>query len=70
VKGAGLAKLKRIPWVASADSMAYDFTERINAHRRGESNTIEGRVRAMSRWMDKAEREIRPGGGAQRLLAL
>lgn len=70
VKGAGLAKLKSIPWVASADSMAYDFTERINAHRRGESNTIEGRARAMSRWMEKAEREIRPGGGTQRLLAL
>lgn len=45
VKGAGLAKFKSIPWVASADSMAYDFTERVNAHRRGDSNTMEGRAR-------------------------
>ena len=70
VKGAGLAKFKSIPWVASADSMAYDFTERVNAHRRGDSNTMDGRARAMTRWMDKAGSTIRPAGGVQGLLAL
>ena len=70
VKGAGLAGFKGLPWVASADSMAYDFTERVNAHRRGESNTIEARAQAMSRWMGKAEAAMRPGGAVQGLLAL
>lgn len=70
VKGAGVAGFKGLPWVASADSMAYDFTERVNAHRRGESNTIEARAQAMSRWMGKTEAAMRPGGAAQGLLAL
>lgn len=70
VKGAGLSRFKGIAWVASADSMAYDFTEHVNAHRRGESNTIEARARAMTRWMDNAGRQMRPGGGVQRLLEL
>lgn len=70
VKGSGLAELKNLPWVASADSMAYDFTERVNAHRRGKPNKIEGRAQAMTRWMDKAQHVIRPHGATQRLLLL
>lgn len=70
VKGAGLARFKNISWVASADSMAYDFTERTNAYRRGDSNTMEGRTQAMTRWMGKAGNAMKSGGGVQRLLAL
>ncbi len=70
VKGAGLSQFMNIPRVASVDSMAYDFTERVNAHRRGHSNTMEGRTQAMTHWMEKIGRAIRPAGGKQGLLPL
>lgn len=54
VKGTCLAQVKEIGWVASADSMAYDFAARLSAHKAKVSNTIERRSVEMSRWMRSA----------------
>ncbi len=54
VKGAALSRVQDIPWVASADSMAYDFGARVDARSAGVRNSIERRRQAMSRWMEGA----------------
>lgn len=69
VKGAALEEVKMMPWVASADSMAYDFGARIDARKAGVSNTLEHRTQAMSRWMRAAEQRMRPKAGDQFRLA-
>lgn len=70
VKGASLKKIKLLKWVASADSMAYDFGARVKAHRSGISNTIEHRSDEMSRWMTSALRSMKPASGDQFRLEL
>lgn len=51
VKGDSLNALRGLDWIASADSMAYDFGARVKAHRAGYSNTIEHRAGEMDRWL-------------------
>lgn len=65
VKGASLAKVKMMPWVASADSMAYDYGARIKAHRSGVSNSMAHRSTEMTRWMETAAMQMRPTVGDQ-----
>lgn len=59
VKGAALSRIKDLPWIASADSMAYDFGARINALKAGRSNTIAHRSQEMTRWMQAAASRMR-----------
>lgn len=70
VKGACLSELKMQDFVASADSMAYDFGARVKAHRSGHSNTIEHRSAEMTRWMLAAAQRIKPPFGDQYRLGL
>lgn len=58
VKGASLSEVKMLDWVASADSMAYDFGARIKARQEGMSNTIAHRSAEMSRWMGAAQSRL------------
>lgn len=70
VKGSCLQDLKMLPWVASTDSMAYDFSARLKAHRAGHSNTMQHRSNEMSAWMMAAGKRIKPATGDQFRLAL
>lgn len=54
VKGPLLSQLRDLPWIASVDSMAFDFSARMNARKAARSNTMEGRCQEMSRWMGAA----------------
>ena len=65
VKGSCLSELKMLDWVASADSMAYDFGARIKSHKAGVSNTIAHRSVEMSNWMRSALDRIKPSVGDQ-----
>lgn len=65
VKGACLNELKMRDWIASADSMAYDFGSRVKAHRNGTSNSMEHRANEMDRWMSTAAARMRPAAGDQ-----
>lgn len=68
VKGTVLSHLKQLPWVASADSMAYDVTARRKAFEGGYSNTVKHRAGAMSDWMESAASRMRPAVGDQHRL--
>lgn len=70
VKGACLSDLKMLDWVASADSMAYDFGARVKAHRTGCSNTMSHRSAEMTQWMKAAAQRIMPASGDQFRLGL
>lgn len=65
VKGAALSHIKNMPWIASADSMAYDVGARRKAFEGGFSNTVAHRARVMSTWMEGAANRIRPAPGDQ-----
>ncbi|WP_425952942.1 DUF7221 family queuine tRNA-ribosyltransferase-like protein [Ralstonia pseudosolanacearum] len=65
VKGAALSEVKMLDWVASADSMAYDFGARIKARESGISNSIAHRSGEMSRWMAAAANRMKPAAGDQ-----
>lgn len=65
VKGSALKKVKMLPFVASCDSMAYDFGARIEARERGISNNMEHRTTVMTRWMDTAGEMMRAKAGDQ-----
>lgn len=54
VKGTALRDLQALAWVASADSMAYDFGARIDARKRSISNSTGHRCAQMDAWMGKA----------------
>lgn len=69
VKGAALQQLRTYPWIASADSMAYDFSARQKALREGRSNTLAHRSGEMTRWMSAAVERMRPTAGDQHRLA-
>lgn len=65
VKGAALKNIKMLDWIASADSMAYDYGARIKAHRMGFSNTLVHRADEMTRWMSIAQSHMQPSSGDQ-----
>jgi len=67
VKGDALPHLRLRPWIASADSMAYDDGARRAAFRERRSNTMEARQAAMSMWMNKARSKIAAHTGDQHL---
>lgn len=58
VKGEALRELGDQKWIASADSMAYDFGARLKAHRTGVSNSMAHRCTEMDRWMKAAMQRI------------
>lgn len=70
VKGASLSEVKMLDWVASADSMAYDFGARIKARQSGLSNTTAHRSSEMSRWMRTARSRMSAQPGDQLRLPL
>ena len=70
VKGASLSEVKMLDWVASADSMAYDFGARIKARQSGLSNTTAHRSSEMSRWMMTARSRMSAQPGDQLRLPL
>jgi hypothetical protein len=70
VKGACLAHLRTRPWVATADSMAFDVASRRSAHRDGHSNTMARRASAMTQWMQRARAASEPAAGDQARLQL
>lgn len=70
VKGSALSELKMLPFVASADSMAYDFSARVKARSSGISNSIAHRSEVMSGWMSKAATRMAPAAGDQFRLPL
>lgn len=69
VKGSVLSEIKMCPWIASADSMAFDVGARIEAYRSGSSNTLAHRAEAMSSWMTRAHQRMAPAAGDQFRLA-
>lgn len=70
VKGTALNDIKMMPFVASADSMAYDFGARINARKAGISNNFANRSKEMSAWMSAAAKRMKPMAGDQFRLPL
>jgi hypothetical protein len=70
VKGSCLGRVKMYDWVASVDSMSYDFGARVKARQAGMSNTIAHRAGEMNRWMRTATRQASPAAGDQYRLAL
>lgn len=65
VKGAALDRVKMYPFVASCDSMAYDYGARRRAFASGISNSMEHRSSEMTNWMQAAEARMRPQAGDQ-----
>jgi hypothetical protein len=60
VKGQALTDLSQMDFVASADSLAWDFSARMSACKAGVSNTMERRKSGMSEWMHSALARISP----------
>lgn len=67
VKGEALNEIAAMDFVASADSMAWDFTARVEARKAQRSNTTAHRASTMSAWMESANRRMR--APAQRMAA-
>jgi len=65
VKGTALSQVRMYPWIASADSMAYDFGARVKARKSRTLNTLAHRAAEMTRWMQAAASRIRPSAGDQ-----
>ena len=65
VKGSCLSKLKMMPWVASADSMAFDVGARMKALKSGHSNSMAHRSVEMTEWMQVNGRRLKPAAGDQ-----
>lgn len=70
VKGAALGEVKKLAWVASTDSQAWDFSARQKALKGGHSNSYLHRTTEMTRWMSSALSRITPSVGSQMTLAL
>lgn len=68
VKGAALSKLKMMDWIASADSMAFDFAARIKAREARISNTTTHRSQEMDKWMANARNRMAARAGDQFVL--
>lgn len=54
VKNQALNEISKMGFVASSDSMAYDFNSRVKAHKTGVSNSMQRRTSEMSSWMASA----------------
>jgi hypothetical protein len=54
IKNQALNEVPKLDFVASSDSMAWDFNSRVKAHRSGVSNTMERRSKEMTEWMSAA----------------
>lgn len=65
VKGAATTKLKMMGFVASADSMAFDYAARVKAREARISNTTAHRTQEMDRWMANAKSRMAPRAGDQ-----
>ncbi len=65
VKGSALSALKMHEFVASVDSMAYDFSARMSARVNAVSNTMAHRSAEMTTWMSAAESRLKPITGDQ-----
>jgi hypothetical protein len=59
-KGTAIDQLSRMDFIASSDSMAFDFACRMSARKAGVSNTIERRKSGMTEWMESAMSRIAP----------
>lgn len=59
-KGTALNYLSQMDFVASSDSMAFDFSSRMNARKAGVPNTMERRKSGMDEWMASASQRINP----------
>lgn len=58
VKNLALNELPKMGFIASSDSMAWDFNSRVKAHKQGVSNSIERRSNEMTAWMRAAMNRI------------
>lgn len=58
VKHQALNEIPKMGFVASSDSMAWDFGSRVKAHKAGVSNSMERRTKEMSEWMSAAMARI------------
>lgn len=65
VKGAALERVRMYDFVASCDSMGWDFAARQQALHAGVSNTMAHRNEHMNEWMSKAAERMRPKAGDQ-----
>lgn len=66
VKGAAIEKIRSMfDFVASFDSMAWDYGARRKARAAGVSNTMLHRSAEMTRWMDKAAQQMAEKAGDQ-----
>lgn len=54
VKNVALNELPKLEFVASSDSMAWDFNSRVKAHKLGVSNSMARRSNEMTAWMQSA----------------
>jgi hypothetical protein len=54
VKNQALNEIPKLDFIASSDSMAWDYSARVKAHRTGVSNSMARRKDEMSAWMSSA----------------
>jgi hypothetical protein len=54
VKNQALNEIPKMDFIASSDSMAWDYSARVKAHRTGVSNSMDRRTAEMSSWMSNA----------------
>jgi hypothetical protein len=54
VKNQALSEIPKMDFIASSDSMAWDFGSRVKAHKAGVSHSMERRTKEMSEWMSAA----------------
>lgn len=54
VKNQALNEIPKLEFVVSSDSMAWDYSARVKAHKQGVSNSMERRSKEMTSWMQSA----------------
>ncbi|MFC5550168.1 DUF7221 family queuine tRNA-ribosyltransferase-like protein [Massilia aerilata] len=54
VKNQALNEIPKMGFIASSDSMSYDFNSRVKAHKARAPNSMERRTKEMSEWMSAA----------------
>jgi hypothetical protein len=54
VKNQALNEIPKMDFIASSDSMAWDYGARVKAHKNGVSNSMDCRTKEMSEWMSAA----------------
>ena len=58
VKNLALNEIPKLGFIASSDSMAWDYGARVKAHKNGVSNSMERRAKEMTEWMSAAMARI------------